>query len=202
MLRQRRRRLAHRRLPWRLIGARLLVRHSGHSGRPRDIRGDIAKPKGCSISAMHADPHLWAIGTVQRMKIHYGVGGMRSGDVALRLSIVLSVACFIALAAGLYEIDRREKSSSATVDRNLVEIEQRNQILSNQIHVLAAQLSASERQLQALSSRVQALSDQYESRLTETERQIEVVSGRYDAWLKELEDDLRARRLESAPVPR
>jgi TolA-binding protein len=130
------------------------------------------------------------------------LGGMRSGDVALRLSIVLSVACFIALAAGLYEIDRREKSSSATGDRNLVEIEQRNQILSNQIHVLAAQLSASERQLQALSSRVQALSDQYESRLTETERQIEAVSGRYDAPLKELEDDLRVRRLESAPVPR
>jgi len=57
------------------------------------------------------------------------LGGMRNGDVALRLSIVWSVAGFIALAAGLYEIDRREKSSSATVDRNLAEFEQRIQIL-------------------------------------------------------------------------
>ena len=39
---------------------------------------------------------------------------MRSGDVALRLSIVFSVAGFIALAASLYEVDRREKSNSAT----------------------------------------------------------------------------------------
>jgi hypothetical protein len=50
---------------------------------------------------------------------------MRSGEVALRISIVLSVAGFITLAAGLYEIDRREKSSSDTVAANLAEIEQR-----------------------------------------------------------------------------
>jgi hypothetical protein len=42
----------------------------------------------------------------------------------------LSVAGFIALAAGLYEIDRREKSSSTTGERNLAEIEQRIQIES------------------------------------------------------------------------
>ncbi len=37
---------------------------------------------------------------------------MRSGDVALRLLVVFSVAGFIALVASLYEVDRREKSSS------------------------------------------------------------------------------------------
>jgi hypothetical protein len=105
---------------------------------------------------------------------------VRNGDVALRLSIVLSVAGFIALAAGLYEIDRREKSSSTTGERNLAEIEQRIQILSSQIHILNNQLTpqliASERQLQALNNQVQALSHQYELRL------------------KELEDGLRVRR--------
>jgi hypothetical protein len=39
---------------------------------------------------------------------------MRSGDVALRFSIVFAVAGFITIAAGIYEIDRREKSSSET----------------------------------------------------------------------------------------
>jgi chromosome segregation ATPase len=121
--------------------------------------------------------------------------------MALRLSVALSVAGFIALAAGLYEIDRREKSSSATGNRNLVEIEQQIQILNSQIHVLSVQLSASERQLQALSNQIQALSDQYESRVTANERQIQMFIGRYDARLKELEDDLRVRRWESAPVP-
>ena len=50
---------------------------------------------------------------------------MRSGDVALRFSIVFAVAGFITIAAGIYEIDRREKSSSETVTANLTEIEQR-----------------------------------------------------------------------------
>ena len=44
---------------------------------------------------------------------------MRSGDVGLRLSIVFAVAGSFALAAGLYEIDRREKSSSGTITANL-----------------------------------------------------------------------------------
>jgi hypothetical protein len=61
---------------------------------------------------------------------------MRCGDVALRLSIVFSVAGFITLAAGLYEIDRREKSSAETAAANLAEIEQRVQTLANQIRIL------------------------------------------------------------------
>jgi hypothetical protein len=86
---------------------------------------------------------------------------MRSGDMALRLSIVFSVAGFIALAAGLYEIDRREKSSSATAAANLVDMEQRLQILTDQIRVLsdqyARQQAANERQFQALTGQIQAL---------------------------------------------
>jgi hypothetical protein len=58
---------------------------------------------------------------------------MRSGDVALRLSIVFSVADFIALVAGLYEIDRREKSSFETLAANVAKIEQRVHVLNNQI---------------------------------------------------------------------
>jgi peptidoglycan hydrolase CwlO-like protein len=97
---------------------------------------------------------------------------MRSGDVALRLSIVFSVAGFIALAASLYEVDRREKSSAGTVAVNLTEIEQQVHILSNQIRILSNQLGATERQAQALGNQVQAL----------------------DLRLRELEDDLRGRR--------
>jgi chromosome segregation ATPase len=113
---------------------------------------------------------------------------MRNGDVALRLFSVLSVAGFIALAAGLYEIDRREKSSLTTSERTLADIEQRIQILSNQFHILnnqlTTQLMASERQLQALSREVRALRDQHESRL------------------KELEDGLRVRRVQPGSAPR
>ena len=109
---------------------------------------------------------------------------MRSGDVALRLSVVFAVAGFITLVASLYEIDRREKSSSETVTANLTEMEQRVQDVSNQIRILneqyTRQLIASEREVRALNTEIQAL----ESRL------------------KELEDDLRVRRLESAPVRR
>jgi chromosome segregation ATPase len=126
------------------------------------------------------------------------LANMRSEDMALRLSIVLSVAGFIALAASLYEIDRRDKSSSTTGERNLVEIDQKIQALSSQIHVLSTQLDASERQMRALSRQV----DQYDSRLTANERQMQLFIGRYDARLKELEDDLRVRRLQSEPVPR
>jgi chromosome segregation ATPase len=123
---------------------------------------------------------------------------MRNGDMALRLSIVLSVAGFVALAASLYEIDRRDKSSSTTGERNLVEIDRKIQALSSQIHVLSTQLDASERQMRALSRQV----DQYDSRLTANERQMQLFIGRYDARLKELEDDLRVRRLQSEPAPR
>jgi hypothetical protein len=113
---------------------------------------------------------------------------MRSGDVALRLSIVFSVAGFITLAAGLYEIDRREKSSSGTAAANLAEIEQRVQILSNQLRILndqyMLQLAAIERRLQALNSQIQPLTHQYGLRL------------------KALEDDLRVRHSESVPARR
>jgi Na+-transporting NADH:ubiquinone oxidoreductase subunit NqrB len=72
---------------------------------------------------------------------------MRS-DVTLRLSIVILIAVFIAMLAGLYEVDRREKSNSETV-----------RILSDQF---AGQLAASERRLQFLMGQIQVL----ESRLT------------------------------------
>src|ERR1700721_779646 len=99
---------------------------------------------------------------------------MRSGDVALRFSIVFAVAGFITIAAGIYEIDRREKSSSETVTANLTEIEQRIRILNDQY---TRQINANERELQALGIQIQAL----ESRLNE------------------LDDHLRVPR-ESAPV--
>jgi peptidoglycan hydrolase CwlO-like protein len=97
---------------------------------------------------------------------------MRSGDVALRLLVVFSVAAFIALAASLYEVDRREQSTSATAGVHLIEIEQQVQVLSNQIRILSNQLGANERQAQLLGSQIQSL----------------------DLRLKELQDALRARR--------
>ena len=97
---------------------------------------------------------------------------MRSGDVALRFSIVLSVDGLVALAASLYEVDRREKSSAGTVTVNLTEVEQQVQILSNQIRILSNQLGATERQAQALGREIQGL----------------------DLRLKGLEDGLRGRR--------
>ncbi len=74
--------------------------------------------------------------------------------------------------ASLYEVDRREKSNSATAAVNLIEIEQQIQVLSNQIRILSNQLGANERQAQLLGSQIQAL----------------------DLRLKGLEDALRARR--------
>ena len=50
-----------------------------------------------------------------------GDHNIHSGDVALRFSIVFAVAGFITMAAGVYEIDRREKSSAETVTANLTE---------------------------------------------------------------------------------
>jgi len=103
---------------------------------------------------------------------------MPNGDVALRLFGVLSVAGFIALAASLYEVDRREKSSLATGEQTLADIEQRIQILSSQFHILnnqlTAQLTATERHVQSLSREVQALRDQHESRLKELEGSLRV----------------------------
>jgi hypothetical protein len=67
---------------------------------------------------------------------------MRKRDLALRLSIVFLVVGIIALLAGLYEIDRRGKSSSATLAANVAEIEHRIQVLTNQIRVLNDQFTA------------------------------------------------------------
>ena len=93
---------------------------------------------------------------------------MLNGNVALRFSIVFAVIGFITMAAGIYEIDRREKSSSETVTANLTETEQRVRTLSDQIRVLndqhTRQINANARELQALGIQIQTL----ESRLNET----------------------------------
>jgi hypothetical protein len=96
---------------------------------------------------------------------------MRSWDVALRLSIVFALAALIALAASLYEVDRRDKSSSETAAATLTDLEQQVQILGDQIRILN-QLDASERQARALGSQMQGL----------------------DLRLKALEENLRSRR--------
>jgi hypothetical protein len=68
------------------------------------------------------------------------------------------------LAAGLYEIDRREKSTAGTAEANLAEIEQRVQTLADQIRILndqyAMQVAANERRFQALQRQIQALRHQ------------------------------------------
>src|SRR5262245_5175449 len=110
----------------------------------------------------------------------WGVEDMDDWNAALRLTSVFAVIAFIALAASVYEIDRREKSSTDTVVANLADLDQQVQLLSNRVRILgnqyAGQLTAEQRQLQALTSRIEALSKQY------------------DAKLAELENILRARR--------
>ena len=99
---------------------------------------------------------------------------MRNGDVALRFSVVFAVAGFIIMAAGIYEIDRREKSSSETVTRNLTEIEQGVRMLGEQIRILndqyTTQINRNHRQLQSLDAQVQTL----ESRLNDLENHLGV----------------------------
>jgi len=99
---------------------------------------------------------------------------MRNGDVALRFSVVFAVAGFIIMAAGIYEIDRREKSSSETVTRNLTEIEQGVRMLGEQIRILndqyTTQINRNDRQLQSLDAQVQTL----ESRLNDLEDHLRV----------------------------
>ena len=94
---------------------------------------------------------------------------MRSGDVALRLSAVFAVAGFIIMAAGVYEIDRREKSSSETQTANITEIDRRVRMLADQIRILndqyTKQMIANEREVHALGSQIQDL----ESRLHQLE---------------------------------
>src|SRR3954462_8507135 len=103
---------------------------------------------------------------------------MRNGDAALRFSIVVAVASFIAVTAGLYEIDRREKSTSATRERSISEIEPRLQVLGEQIPILTnqltAQMAANERQLQTLNREGQARGYKDESRRKEIEYALHV----------------------------
>jgi cell division protein FtsB len=98
---------------------------------------------------------------------------MHHWEAALRLSIVFAVALFVTLAASVYEIDRREKSTSDTVAANFADLDQRVQALSAQIRILhdqyTSQLAADERWLQALNSQIEALRNQYDARVKELE---------------------------------
>ena len=99
---------------------------------------------------------------------------MQSGDVALRLSVVFAVAGFITMAAGIYEIDRREKSSSETITANLTGVEQRLLVLNDQIRILndqyTTEIKSKERQLHLLDTRMEAL----ESRLDQLENHLRI----------------------------
>jgi hypothetical protein len=98
---------------------------------------------------------------------------MQNWQAALRLAIVFAVAGFIALAASVYEIDRREKSSADTIAANFADLDQRLQALGDQIRILhneyAGRLAVDERRFQALTSQIEALSNQYDARLRELE---------------------------------
>ena len=100
---------------------------------------------------------------------------MRSGEVALRLSVVFAVAGFIIMVAGIYEIDRREKSSSETAIANLTGIEQQVRLLSEQIRIL---------------------NDQYTKQITTNDREfhsLDIRSQALELRLNQLEDRLRVR---------
>ena len=77
-----------------------------------------------------------------------------------------------------YSSTDERRLASATRERSLSEIEQRLQVLGEQIHILnnqlTAQMAANERQLQTLNSEVQALGHKYESRLKELEDALHV----------------------------
>jgi hypothetical protein len=64
---------------------------------------------------------------------------MPSRDVVLRFLVVLTVAGSIARIAGVYEVDRREKSSSETVAVNLRNLDERVELLADQVRRLSAQ---------------------------------------------------------------
>ena len=92
-------------------------------------------------------------------------------DVAFRSLLVLAVAGCIAVIAGIYEVDRREKSTSDTVAANLRDLGERVELLADQLRILngqfMSQLNASERQVQVLGHQMQAL----ELRLKQLESQ-------------------------------
>jgi hypothetical protein len=79
---------------------------------------------------------------------------MYNWQAPLRLAIVFAVPAFIALAASVYEIDRREKSSADTIAANFTDLDQRVQALNDQIRIFqneyTGRLAADQRRLQAL----------------------------------------------------
>ena len=68
---------------------------------------------------------------------------MDDWNAALRLTSVFAVIAFIALAASVYEIDRREKSSTDTVTANLADLDQQVQLLSNRLRISAIKMQDS-----------------------------------------------------------
>jgi len=105
-----------------------------------------------------------------------GVEDMDDWNAALRLTSVFAVIAFIALAASVYEIDRREKSSTDTVTASLADLDQQVQLLSNRIRILsnqyARQIEADQRRIQALANQIEALSNQHETRLKQLEEAV------------------------------
>src|SRR5215475_14649257 len=106
----------------------------------------------------------------------WGVEDMDDWNAALRLTSVFAVVAFIALAASVYEIDRREKSSTDTVTASLADLDQQVQLLSNRVRILsnqyARQLEADQRRIQALANQIEALSNQHETRLKQLEEAV------------------------------
>jgi uncharacterized membrane protein len=101
---------------------------------------------------------------------------MDDWNAALRLTSVFAVIAFIALAASVYEIDRREKSSTDTMTASLADLDQQVQLLNNRVRILgnqyARQIEADQRRIQALANQIDALSNQYETRLKQLEETV------------------------------
>src|SRR5262249_53019199 len=107
---------------------------------------------------------------------------MDDWNAALRLTSVFAVIAFIALAASVYEIDRREKSSTDTVTASLADLDQQVQLLSNRVRILsnqyARQIEADQRRIQALANQIEALSNQHETRLKQLEEAVRTRRSR------------------------
>ena len=67
---------------------------------------------------------------------------MDDWNAALRLTSVFADSVH-ALAASVYEIDRREKSSTDTVTANLADLDQQVQLLSNRLRISAIKMQDS-----------------------------------------------------------
>jgi peptidoglycan hydrolase CwlO-like protein len=101
---------------------------------------------------------------------------MDDWNAALRLTSVFAATASIALAASVYEIDRREKSSTDTMTASLADLDQQVQLLNNRVRILgnqyARQIEADQRRIQALANQIDALSNQYETRLKQLEETV------------------------------